>query len=99
MNPIRVTSGKMNSRGQVIIPKAIRSAFKGIFANQESIPLEIKLFPNGTIVLVAVKNLPISLFMQADPELAKSVARAYSKREPEDFASEEQVDNLLKDDQ
>jgi hypothetical protein len=37
--------------------------------------------------------------MQADPELAKSVARAYSKREPEDFASEEQVDNLLKDDQ
>jgi hypothetical protein len=58
------------------------------------------LFPNGTIELVpmSVKNVPISLFMQ-DPELAKSVARAYSKREPEDFASEEQVDNLLKDDQ
>ena len=97
MKPLHVAYGKMNRRGQVIIPKAIRSAYKGIFANQESISLEIKLFPNGTIVLVAVKNLPISLFMQSDTELAKSVARAYSKREPENFASEEQIDNLLKE--
>jgi bifunctional DNA-binding transcriptional regulator/antitoxin component of YhaV-PrlF toxin-antitoxin module len=91
----------MNSRGQVIIPKAIRNAFKEFFGTQDSIPLEIKLFPNGTIELVpmSVKNLPVSLFMLSYPDLDQSVARAYSKREPEDFASEEQVDNMLKDDQ
>jgi hypothetical protein len=54
--------------------------------------------PNGTIELVpmSVKNLPVSLFMQSDPELAQSVARAYSNKEPENFATDEQIDNLLK---
>jgi bifunctional DNA-binding transcriptional regulator/antitoxin component of YhaV-PrlF toxin-antitoxin module len=99
MNPIHVTSGKMNSRGQVIIPKAIRNAFKEVFGTQDSIPLEIMLFPNGTIELVpmSVKNLPVSLFMKSDPELAQSVARAYSNKEAENFATDEQIDNLLKD--
>jgi bifunctional DNA-binding transcriptional regulator/antitoxin component of YhaV-PrlF toxin-antitoxin module len=99
MNPVRVAYGKMNKRGQVTIPKAIRSAFAGILSTQDSISLEIKLLQNGTIELVPVEKFPKSFFMQSDPELAQSVARAYSKKEPENFASEEQIDNLLKDDQ
>jgi hypothetical protein len=70
----------MNRRGLVTIPKPIRSAFKGVFANQESISLDIKLLPNGTIVLVPIKKLPVSLFLQSDPELAQSIAMAYSKK-------------------
>jgi bifunctional DNA-binding transcriptional regulator/antitoxin component of YhaV-PrlF toxin-antitoxin module len=99
MNSIHVATGKMNKRGQVTIPKAMRSAFKEIFGTQESITFEIKLLPNGTIELTPVEKFPKSFFMQSDPELAQSVARAYSKKEPENFASEEQIDNLLKDDQ
>jgi bifunctional DNA-binding transcriptional regulator/antitoxin component of YhaV-PrlF toxin-antitoxin module len=64
MKTIHIKHGKMNRRGQVIIPKAIRSA---------------------------------SLFMKSDPELAQSVARAYSNKEAENFATDEQIDDLLKD--
>jgi ribosomal protein S15P/S13E len=46
---------------------------------------------------MSVKNLPVSLFMKSDPELAQSVARAYSNKEAENFATDEQIDNLLKD--
>jgi bifunctional DNA-binding transcriptional regulator/antitoxin component of YhaV-PrlF toxin-antitoxin module len=87
----------MNRRGQVTIPKAIRNAFKEVFGTQDSIPLEIRLLPNGTIELTPVKKYRISFFMQSDPELAQSVARAYSNKEPENFATDEQIDNLLKD--
>jgi bifunctional DNA-binding transcriptional regulator/antitoxin component of YhaV-PrlF toxin-antitoxin module len=97
MNPVFIAYGKMNKRGQVTIPKTIRCAFEGTFSTQGSISLEIKLMPNGKIVLVPFTNLPVSLFMKSDPELAQSVARAYTNRGSENFASEEQVDNLLKE--
>lgn len=95
IQPIRVESGQMNRRGQVIIPKTIREVFNEVFELQKNMSLEIQLLPSGTIQLVPIKKFPMSVFMESDDELLESAARAYSEKGPDSYATDAKIEDLL----
>jgi bifunctional DNA-binding transcriptional regulator/antitoxin component of YhaV-PrlF toxin-antitoxin module len=90
--PIRIEQGKMNRRGQVIIPKGIRKVFK-ILETQENMSIEIQLLPSGKIQLVPM--FPMSVFMDTDDELLQSAVRAYADKERRSYASEPEIKEML----
>ena len=97
MEPIRTANGQVNSRGQVIIPKNIREFFKHMFKLNKNLSVEIQLMPNGTIQLVPTTALPVSGFMNNDPNLLKSAARAYTDGKNKKYVPDDEIDRLLKD--
>jgi|GEM_PF-4218191 len=95
IKPVRIESGRMNRRGQVIIPKGIREVFDEIFDLQNNMALEIQLLPSGTIQLVPIKKFPVSLFMETDYDLLESAARAYAEKGTDSYASEAEIKERL----
>jgi bifunctional DNA-binding transcriptional regulator/antitoxin component of YhaV-PrlF toxin-antitoxin module len=93
--PIKIEQGKMNRRGQVIIPKSIRKIFDEVLENQENMSVEIQLLSSGRIQIVPVKNFHMSFFMDNDDELLQSAAHAYADKGPKGYVSESEIEEML----
>jgi len=96
VQPIEIAEGTMNTRGQVIIPAAIRKFIEHLFGESKKLDIEIQLLKSGIIQLVPTAKLRLSSFMEYDPELVESATRAYAETGPESFASDETVKELFK---
>jgi bifunctional DNA-binding transcriptional regulator/antitoxin component of YhaV-PrlF toxin-antitoxin module len=94
---LEIDHGKMNSRGQIIIPKAIRDIFKDMFDITKSVPFEIRLMQSGIIELVPTASFPVSNYMDVDENMTRSAARAYLQGKNNEFVPESEIDKMLEE--
>jgi len=63
----------------------------------KNISVEIQLMLTDTIQLIPTRAFPVSVFMESDPNLLQSAARAYTDGKNKNYAPDDEIDKLLRD--
>jgi len=97
MKPILTDKVQIDKNGRLTLPRSIWSTCLIQEGTQGPIDLKIQLMDDGTIQLIPKTPHRYSNYMDSDPEMTKSAARAYLQGKEKKYVSEQEIDDLLKD--
>lgn len=97
VKPIAVGKCQMDKQGKVKIPKNIRQFLAPFLEIENTITMNIRLMPNGTIELAPVKTFEASFYMESDPRILEGCAKGYINGRKNKFVPKEEIEKLLKE--
>ena len=98
IKPLKVGKCQMGRDGRVTIPIEIRRLLARWFDTKNSLPMDICLMPNGIIRLKPhQKNINIQQYLEDNPDILKSVARAYDDIREGRYVPQEEIEKIFRD--